>query len=305
MAFLPYILPDPFTGLLISVMLYAVGGGLLEVVISPIVEACPSDNKATVMSLLHSYYAWGSAAVILLSTGYFYLFGTENWRIMALIWAILPLVTAFIFTKVPIAPLIADGEKGMSIKQLLGTPMFWLLFALMVCSGACEQAVAQWASTITEQGLGVSKTLGDILGPAMFAVFMGISRTYYGKKGETIDLKKFMIWCGILCITAYLLIAFSPVPVIGLIGCSLCGLAVGIMWPGTLSICSASMPLGGTAMFALLALGGDLGCSSGPSFAGLISSANGDNLQTGILAAIIFPVLLVAGVLYLKKKTAK
>ncbi len=303
MAFLPYIM-EPFAGLLISVMLYAIGGGLIEVVISPIVEACPTDNKAAVMSLLHSFYAWGSAAVIILSTAFFAIFGLNYWRILSLLWCIVPIIAALMFTKVPIATLEDEGHSGLGLKEMIKKPLFWLLFLLMMCAGACEQSVAQWASTLTEQGLGVSKTVGDIAGPAMFAVCMGLSRTFYGKKGENIDLKKFMILSGLLCITSYLLISLSPVPIVGLIGCALCGLAVGIMWPGTLSIASAQMK-GGSAMFALLALAGDLGCSSGPTYTGFISSALGDNLQWGVLAAIIFPLILVGGILYLKKKTAK
>lgn len=303
MAFLPFVM-DPFAGLIISVLLYAVGGGLIEVVISPIVEACPTDNKATVMSLLHSFYAWGSAAVILLSTAFFAVFGTEKWQILALLWSIVPVIAAIMFIKVPITTLEDQGHGHSGIKELISKPLLWLLILLMMCAGACEQAVAQWASTLTEQGLGVSKTVGDIAGPAMFAICMGISRTFYGKKGENIDLKKFMILSGILCIISYLCISLSPYPVIGLIGCALCGLAVGIMWPGTLSIASSNMK-GGSAMFAFLALGGDLGCSLGPTYTGLISSSLGDNLQAGVLAAIIFPLILVGGIYYLKKKTAK
>ncbi len=300
MATLPFVM-DPYTGLIIAVAIYSVGGGLLEVVISPIVEACPTDNKSKVMSLLHSFYSWGAAGVILISTLFFALFGVENWPILSLIWAIVPLIASILFLKVPIVMLEEDTQRDSSVIQLIKKPLFWLLFLLMIASGACEQAVAQWASTLTEQGLGVSKTVGDIAGPAMFAVCMAVSRTFYGKKGEKIDLKSFMVFSGLLSILSYLLISLSPIPLISLIGCALCGLAVGIMWPGTLSIASGKLK-GTGAMFALLAVAGDIGCTGGPTFTGFVSTALGDNLKTGILVSIIFPVILVLGILYLKKK---
>ncbi|MBD5140216.1 MAG: MFS transporter [Ruminococcus sp.] len=301
LAFLPEILPDPYAGLLISVALYAVGGGLLEVLVSPIIESCPTDNKEKAMSLLHSFYCWGHVGVVLLSTIFFRLFGIENWKILTCIWVIVPVVNAFVFAGSPIAPLTQEGEKGLSILQLVKSRTFWILMLMMTCAGASEQAVSQWASTFAELGLGVSKTVGDLAGPMAFAVLMGSSRLFYGKFGASIDLDKFMAGSGILCVLSYLCISLSPSPFLSLAGCAVCGLSVGIMWPGTFSKAAASIKNGGTAMFALLALGGDLGCSGGPTLAGFVSGLASDDLKKGILAAIIFPIFLVVGVAVLKR----
>lgn len=291
MTVMPKIMQKPFIGLLFSVGCYAVGGGLLEVLVSPIVEACPTDNKEKAMSLLHSFYCWGCVGVVGISSLFFVLFGIENWKFLALLWAIIPLINAFVFTRVPIAKLV-DNEKGLSILQLFKRRIFWVFMLMMVCSGASEQAVSQWASTFAEQALGVSKTLGDLTGPMMFSFLMGISRLLYGKFGDKISLDKMMLSSGILCIISYIVVSLSKSPVLGLIGVAMSGLSVGIMWPGTFSKASASIKGGGTAMFAFLALCGDLGCSSGPSFAGIMASMTGDNLKFGILCAIIFPVTL-------------
>jgi len=306
LAVLPEVLPDPFIGILIAVVLYAMGAGLIEVLISPIVEACPFENKDGVMSLLHSFYCWGSVGVILGSTVFFAVFGVENWKILALLWAVVPFVNAFNFLKCPIERLTEDGE-GMRMGQLFRMPLFWLMALLMVCSGASEISMAQWASAFTESAMGVSKTIGDLAGPCLFAVLMGISRVFYGKMSEKLDLTKTMLGCGALCIVCYLLASLSSSPVLGLMGCALCGISVGIMWPGTLSISAQKCPKGGTVMFALLALAGDLGGSIGPSLVGSVSSMADGNLKTGLLVATLFPVLLIAGLVVLKKwvKTTK
>lgn len=293
---LPEILPSPFIGILIAVMIYAVGGGLLEVLVSPVVEACPSDNKEKAMSMLHSFYCWGHAGVVLISTLFFFLFGIENWKMLALIWALIPIGNAFVFTKVPIAQLIEEGESGMKLKDLLRMKLFWTLLIMMICAGASEQAISQWASTFAEKGLGITKTAGDLAGPMAFAILMGLSRLFYGKYGHRINLDRFMMFSSILCILSYLGISLSPIPQISLIACAICGLSVGIMWPGTFSKASAALPKGGTALFALLALGGDVGCSGGPTLVGMVSGALGDNLKMGVLAGIIFPTLLLIGV---------
>ena len=294
MTVLPGIFGDPFTGLLVSVIIYAVGGGLLEVLVSPVMESCPSDNKEKAMSLLHSFYCWGHVGVVLISTVFFRAVGIGYWPVLAGIWALIPLINAAVFTKVPIAPLMEEGEKGIPLRQLVSMKMFWGLLIMMVCAGASEQAVSQWASSLAESSLGLSKTAGDLAGPMMFAVMMGLGRAFYGKKGDQINLEHFMKWSGMLCIISYLLIVFSPIASLGLAGCALCGLTVGIMWPGTFSIASAAMKRGGTALFALLALGGDVGCSLRPTVAGQVSGWLGDDLRAGILAAIIFPVMLLA-----------
>ena len=302
---LPEMTPDPFAGILCAVILYAIGGGLLEVVVSPVVEACPSDNKEKAMSMLHSFYCWGHVAVVALSTLFFSVAGISHWKIMALLWSLVPLGNMFVFFKVPIAPLLAEGETGMSLKELFREKLFWLFMIMMICAGASEQAVSQWASTFAEKGLGITKTAGDLAGPMAFAILMGSSRAFYGKYGDRIDLNRFMVGSSVLCILSYLCISLSPSPVVSLVGCAVCGLSVGIMWPGSFSKASASLPRGGTAMFALLALGGDVGCSGGPTLVGMISSALGDDLKRGILAGVIFPILLLAGVLLVKRSNAR
>ena len=298
---LPEIFGDPFVGILVSVMIYAVGGGLLEVLLSPIVEACPTANKEKAMSLLHSFYCWGHMGVVLLSTVFFSVFGISNWKVLALIWALIPVINGIVFFTAPIYSLQEEGEKGLSLKELLSKGVFWVMILLMVCSGASEQAVSQWASTFAEQGLGVSKTIGDLAGPMAFAFMMGLSRLFYGKYGDRIDLDKFMSGSTVLCLASYLCISFAPFPVLSLAGCAVCGFSVGILWPGSFSKAAAAIKGGGTAMFAFLALAGDLGCSSGPTLAGFVSSHMGDNLKAGILAAIIFPVLMLAGIFLSRK----
>ncbi len=298
---LPDCFLDPFIGLLIAVVIYAVGGGLLEVLVSPVVEACPTDNKEKAMSLLHSFYCWGHVAVVLISTGFFWIAGIENWKILALVWACVPIINGIVFLKVPIAPLLAEGEEGLSVKELFKSGMFWVFMLMMLSAGASEQAVSQWASALAEKGLGISKTLGDLAGPMAFAILMGSARAFYGKYGERINLKLFFAGSCILCICSYLIIAFVPVPALGLLGCALCGLSVGILWPGTFSMASASMKKGGTALFAMLALAGDVGCSMGPTVVGRVSGALGDNLRFGVLAGIVFPILLLAA-LWLKNR---
>ena len=304
MAILPEVLPLPFMGILISVVLYAIGSGLIEVLVSPIVEACPFENKDGMMSLLHSFYCWGAMGVILGSTLFFVVFGVENWKTLTFIWALVPLYNTFNFIRCPIERLIEDG-KSMGIRKLLKTPVFWLMIILMVCSGASEATMAQWASAFTESAIGVSKTVGDLAGPCLFAMFMGISRMLYGKFSEKLDLIKVMLGCGIMCAGCYLVASLSTLPILGLAGCAFCGLAVGIMWPGSISISSQKCPRGGTAMFAFLALAGDLGAMVSPAMVGSLSEMAGGNLKTGLLTATIFPVFLVFGLLILKKKVGK
>ena len=295
---LPELFTDPFYGLILAVMIYAIGGGLLEVLVSPIMEACPNEHKEQAMSLLHSFYCWGHVGVVLISTIFFHFAGISNWKIMAIIWSLIPIANFFVFLRTPIAPLIEEGEKSMSLGQLFSNKIFWLLMLMMVCSGASEQAVSQWASTFAEKGLGVSKAIGDLAGPMAFAILMGVARAFYGVYGHKIDLDKFMIGSAALCVVSYLMISLSPYPVVSLIGCAICGLSVGIMWPGSFSKAAASLRGGGTLIFALLALAGDLGCSGGPTLVGMVAGHFGDRLQSGILAGIIFPILMILCILF-------
>lgn len=302
MTVLPELLPDAFTGLLISVVVYAIGGGMLDVILSPIMEACPTDNKQTHMSLLHSFYCWGYMGVVLLSTAFFACFGLKNWKFLALLWAAVPLANLVVFAGAPLyAPQTAENS-GFAPVQLLRKKQFWVLLFMMLCAGASEQAVSQWASAFAEQGLGVTKTVGDLAGPMAFAALMGVSRLIFGKRGQKMDLERYMRASCLLCLAAYACIVFVPVPVVGLLGCAVCGFSVGIFWPGTFSKATAAIPGGGTAMFALLALAGDLGCAGGPTLAGLVSDAAGGNLRTGILAAAVFPAGMLLCMLGAKKQ---
>lgn len=300
LAVLPEIMP-PFAGVLTATVIYTVGGGLIEVLVSPIMESCPTDNKEKAMSLLHSFYSWGQVGVVLISTVFFVIFDIRNWKILAAFWALVPLANGLLFLKTPIAPLIAKGEKKMGIKALFKSRVFPMFIVMMMCAGAAEQAVAQWASAFAEQGLGVTKTVGDLAGPMAFAVLMGTARLIYGKFGDRINLDRFMTGSVLLCIAAYLLAALSPWPVLNLAGCAITGFAVGILWPGTLSKAAVALPMGGTAVFALLALAGDIGCTVGPGVVGFVSDTLGGNMQMGILAALVFPVVLLLCLLGRKK----
>ena len=294
LAFLPEIFPPEkaFTEIMISVILYAIGSGLIEVLCSPIVEACPFENKEKTMSLLHSFYCWGWLGVTLISTILFTLIGIQNWKIIACMWALIPIYNIYNFATCPIEKLVDDG-KGMKILELFKTPIFYVACILMICSGASELSMAQWASAFVESGLGFSKAVCDLAGPCLFAATMGISRVFYGKFGEKVELSKFMIGSGILCLICYILASLFQNPIIALTGCITCGFSVGIMWPGTLSIASQKLPSGGTAMFALLAMAGDLGGAIGPGTVGMISQKLSDNLQAGLFFGSIFPIILI------------
>lgn len=302
LAVFPVVLPNAYAGLLAAVVIYAIGGGLIEVLISPIMESCPTGNKEKAMSLLHSFYCWGQVAVVLLTTVFFQWVGIQNWRILACVWALVPLGNVILFARVPMAPLVEEGAKSISPGQVLRTPLFWILAGMMVCAGASELSVSQWASTFVEQGLQVSKAVGDLAGPMAFAVLMGCARLFYGKFGDRMNLERFMIGSGILCVLSYLGITLVPSPVVSLAACGICGLSVGIMWPGTFSMAAATLKNGGTMVFALLALAGDLGCSGGPTLAGLVAQRMGGDLKIGILAAACFPLLLIAGILLCRKR---
>ena len=301
LAAFPSVFPDPYAGILISVVLYAVGGGIIEVMISPIVEACPTERKESAMSLLHSFYCWGHLAVILLSTLFFAVAGTERWRFLAVLWALIPIFNAFYFTKVPLFPIVKEGA-ALPVRRLFGSGKFWLLLLIMVCSGASEHGMSQWASAFAESALGVSKTVGDLAGPGAFALMMGASRAIYGKYSEKLPLKKTMAGCAVLCICAYLIAAFAPHPVFGLIGCALCGFSVGIFWTGTFSMAAWSIPAGGTAMYAFMALAGDVGCSLGPTLVGFTANAADGDIKRALPVAMVFPLLILLGMLRAPKQ---
>ncbi|MBR2316027.1 MAG: MFS transporter [Clostridia bacterium] len=300
LAFLPDIMPDPFIGLVMCIAVYAIGGGIIEVLISPIVESCPTENKEGAMSLLHSFYCWGHVAVVIVSTLFFTFAGIGKWRILACLWAIVPVINGIVFTKVPLASMNIDGERGMSVRELLKSKLFWVMFVMMICSGASEQGISQWASAFAEKALNVSKTAGDLAGPLSFAVLMGLSRAVYAKFSEKIKVERFMLISSALCVISYLLASLSGSNVISFIGCALCGLSVGIMWPGTFSLGASEIKRGGTAMFAFFALAGDVGCSAGPTLVGFISDMSG-NMKTGILAGTVFPLVMITAICVKKK----
>lgn len=304
LAVLPTVMSNSYVGILIAVCIYAVGGGLTEVLISPIVEACPTENKAAAMSLLHSFYCWGTVAVILLSTAFMFFFGKDSWELLCFLWAIIPLANAVYFLFVPINQL-CEGESGMKLSELFKTPIFWAFMVLMVTAGASEQAMSQWASAFAESGLKVSKTVGDIAGPCMFSVLMGTARVLSARMKPDRELLNPISMSAVLCIGAYLLAALSESAVLSLIGCAVCGFSVGIMWPGVFSSASATIRRGGSVMFAMLALAGDVGCSLGPTVVGFIADANGDSLKSGLLFGILFPITLIAAALLCKKMKNK
>lgn len=322
MVILPFTLPNAFIGLAISTIICAIGSGLTEVITSPIVDSLPLNDKSSAMSMLHSFYCWGCVLVIALSTLFFKFFGTINWQYITLIWAIIPLVNIFLFYFVPLGDKI-EQEAHAPIRTLFGSKIFIICLVLMICSGATEQAMAQWASLFAEAGLNVSKEVGDVLGPCMFSVFMGLARTIYGLYGAKLNLHRIMTLSSILAIITYLITVFAKNPIISLLSCSINGLAAGIMWPGTLSLCSQNCKEASPAMFAFLAVGGDIGCTLGPSIVGYVSAfteklklpvsnpfiyatdSTGLGLKCGLLIIAIVPSIMLIVLKKLKKFTSK
>lgn len=304
LAFLPQLIGNAFVGIVLCTVIFAIGGGIIEVMCNPIIESCPVQNKTRLLGFNHAVYCWGTVFVILFSTLFFALFGIKNWRIMALLWASIPAFNAVFYGIVPLFPITESG-KSLPLKKLFATRLFWVFALLILCAGAAEQAVAQWASAFAESGLKVSKTVGDLLGPCLFAVFMGIARTLYGKFSHRISTKVALAYSSALCVVSYLITVFSPWTWMAFAGLMLCGLSVGILWPAVCAIAGEQMPAGGTAMFALLALAGDVGCVSGPALVGLVSDTLNGALKWGILVAIVFPIVMTIGVLLMRDKRKK
>ncbi len=316
---LPGLFSTPYIGLVMAVVLYAIGGGLIEVLVSPIVDSIPGDAKASAMSLLHSFYCWGQVAVVLISTLFIKIAGEGFWYILPIIWAIVPAYNFFKFTGVPLVPAIPEHER-VPVKRLMKSKLFLIAMLLMVCAGASELAMSQWSSLFAQKGLKVTKIMGDLLGPCLFAVLMGLARVFYGIYGHKINLKKALLASSILCLICYTTAVFVQIPIISLLSCALCGLSVSLMWPGIFSLTSEKYPGGGTAMFGILAIFGDLGCSVGPWIAGLISDysqksaklvelgafygldAQQVGLKTGIFAATVFPLVMIIGLSLFKNK---
>ncbi|MBQ9326620.1 MAG: MFS transporter [Clostridia bacterium] len=299
MAWLPS-LTAPYAGLMFSVILYAIGGGLIEVLISPIVEACPTEKKEAAMSLLHSFYCWGVAGVILVSTVFFHFFGTIHYQWLTCLLAMIPAFNTFLFARVPIFPIVGEDTPQLSLSALVRNRIFWILLLMMICAGASEQAMSQWASAFAEAGLHLNKSLGDLAGPLAFSLLMGSARALYGRFSDRLPLRSAMLGSALLCLVCYILCVTTKSAVLALIGCALCGFSVGIFWPGTFSMAALSVPGGGTAMYALMALFGDIGCSGGPTLVGLVAAGNSGILTYGLASAMIFPIVMI---LLLLRKT--
>ena len=297
---MPKLMSNKFFALEIAMIFCGLGGGLIEVLISPIVEACPTKRKSAIMSMLHSFYCWGQMGVVLLSTIYFRTVGIENWEYLSLIWAIVPFIDLILFCFVPINTLVEESEES-SFRDLVKQKIFWVFLVMMLCAGATELSMSQWASAFAEAGLGVEKWIGDLLGPCLFAVCMGTTRVFYAANSHKIGLKKGIFISAGICVVSYLIAVFSPIPIISLLGCTLCGVGSGMLWPGTYSIATNRMPKGGVPMFGLLALAGDLGCLTGPYLTGMMSTAFGGNLKAGFLFSLVFPITLMVMVFILMK----
>lgn len=298
---LPYVIKNAFVGIVISVILYSIGSGLLEVLVSPVVDYCPSENKSGAMSLLHSFYCWGTVGVIAVSTLYFTVFGRENWRYLAFFWALFALCNAVFFSQVPIVQPPKEKKDG-KIGSLFKSKSFLISILLMICAGAGELAMSQWVSTFAERGLNVSKSVGDLAGPMAFAVLMGTGRVVFSKVSNKVSTKSYLIFSSILCIFSYIIASLSSNSVISLIGCALCGFAVSAMWPATISLTSKQNPNGGTALFAILAVAGDIGCTAGPTVIGTITDTMDGDIKKGLIFGAIFPALIIFGLLFQRDK---
>lgn len=316
LAVLPNVLPFPFVGLAVAAVVCALGGGTMEVILSPIVDSIPGDAKASAMSLLHSFYCWGQVVVVLATTVILRMIGSDLWYLIPLLWALIPLYNFFSFLKVPLQDTVTPEEKT-PLRQLFTTKIFLIAMLIMVCAGASELAMCQWSSLFAEKALGVPKVMGDLLGPCLFAVFMGIGRVVYGIYGHRINLFKTLIFSSLFCVLCYLGTALFQIPALSLVSCSLCGLTVSLMWPGTISCSAAIFPKGGASMFGILAVMGDIGCSVGPAIMGAVSDGvkgaftvpgltpDQLGLRSGMLTGVIFPLILLFGVVALMRYAKK
>ncbi len=317
MGFLSQLMSDPYIGLIISVILFSLGGGLIEVVISPVIDLIPSSNSTGAMSLLHSFYCWGQLVVVLLSTLALNIFGYNSWKWISLFWAIIPAINIYLFMNVPLPETIK--EKKEPIKSLFREKIFLLVILLMLGAGAAEQTMAQWASLFAQKGLQVSKIVGDLLGPCAFALLMALGRVWYGFNGGKQNLRSSLLGCSVLCVICYLVCVFENNPIVSLVACAVTGVSVSIMWPGVLSYAANCFPKSGAAMFGVMAIFGDIGCSLGPWVAGRVSDVvkgmpevieyvtttgmnlDGVAMKAGILTSVIYPIIMIIGLILLKK----
>lgn len=303
MSLLPRIMPSPYTAMFIAIAVYATGSGLMEVILSPMIEMLPTGNKSGNMAVLHSFYCWGQTVVVPLTTLMVFAFGYENWSYIPLVWAIVPFINMLAFLRVPIV------EPGREVKQstlieLLKTPSFIIYMLMMFCGGASEIAMSQWASLFVEQALGVSKAIGDIVGPCLFALFMALGRVIYAKFSKKVSFTRLLIWLNILCFVCYVMVGISKIAALSLVFCALCGFSVSISWPGIYSAGARTFKTGGAVMFSAFAMCGDTGCALGPGLVGLVAEYT--NLNMGFIAAAVFPfIMVICSIIILKNRVAK
>lgn len=303
MAVLPRFMSNTYLAIIISIVFYATGSGLMEVILSPMIEMLPTGNKSGNMAVLHSFYCWGQTVVVPLTTLMVFIFGRENWTYIPLVWAVVPFVNMFTFLRVPIVEPDSE-EKQSTFLELARTPKFVVYMVMMLCAGASEIAMSQWSSLFVEQALGVSKAIGDIVGPCLFALFMALGRVIYASLSKKVSFTRLLIWLNLLCFICYVMVALCHIAVLSLVFCALCGLSVSISWPGIYSAGARTFKTGGAVMFSAFAMCGDTGCALGPGLVGLVAEYT--NLNVGFLVAAVFPLIMVICSIYiLKNRVAK
>ncbi len=295
---LPSLMNNTYLAIIISIIIYATGSGLMEVILSPMIEMLPTGNKSGNMAVLHSFYCWGQAFTVLVTTGLVFLFGFKQWYFIPAIWAIIPFLNMFSFLRVPIVQPSPD-EKMSTFSELVKKPLFLVYMVMMFCAGASEIAMAEWASIFAQNALGVSKAIGDITGPCAFALFMGTGRVVYAKLSKKVSFTKMLVILNIFCFVCYMVVAVCKIPIIALIFCAVCGFTVSISWPGIYSAGARTFTTGGAVMFSVFAMCGDTGCALGPWLIGVL--ADKFSLNVGFAAASVFPLVMVICALYILK----
>lgn len=298
-AVLPNVLPNAYIGIVLAVIVYAFASGLMEVIISPMIEMLPTSNKSGNMSLLHSFYCWGQAITTVGTTLLLSAFGYRGWTYIPLIWAIVPFINAFSFIRVPIVEPQPE-RKSDSFRVLFSDRRFRVFMLIMLCAGASEIAMAEWASVFAQNALGVSQIAGDLAGPCAFSLFMGLGRLLYAAFSEKISYRSTVIVLGLCCAVCYYIAAFASIPIFALAACALCGFTVSILWPGTISAGAVAFPRGDAVMFSVFAMCGDIGCCIGPWLLGVV--AEHFTLNIGFAVSSFFPLLMVALAIFFIKE---
>lgn len=315
----PVLFDNILTGLVFSTIIFSASCGLQEVMLSPIVNAIPHNDKGPAMALMHSFYAWGQVATIIITTLFLFFFGIENWQVIVFLWALVPLVNFFMFLAAPFPGVIHENQR-MTMRDLILKP-FYLVALLAIMGGAATELVMnQWSSTFSEKVLELPKVTGDILGMCGFAVFLGLGRVLYGRYGSKINMNNVLVGSAAAAVVCYIAVAISPLPAISLAACAVCGLAASLLWPGTLVITAEKYPLAGAWIFAILAAAGDIGAASGPFAAGVITDLTRQMpsilqfaaslqllpdqfaIRIAILLSAIFPLFTLACHWFLKQR---